>query len=95
MRLTTQDTANRLSTNAQRAVAAKSISETGKEKTKVLNELQESGIFDIGEGNQNFYEAKQDVKAEFPNFFTARDSFYKAKEIVDKYRESGDLDEFL
>lgn len=30
-----------------------------------------------------------------PNFFNARDSFNKAKVIVEKHRTSGDLDEFL
>lgn len=95
MRLTSQNTVKSLSTTAQRAAAAKTISETGKEKTKVLNELQEAGVFDLGEGNQNYYEAKPDVKAELPQFFTARDSFYKAKAIADKHKAAGDLDNFL
>lgn len=95
IRLTNESQNGALSTGAQRAVAAKSVTETGKEKTKVLNELQQAGVFDRGEGNQNYYEAKPDVKAEMPQFFTARDSFNEAKAIVEKHKAAGDLDEFL
>ncbi len=52
-------------------------------------------MFDKGEGNQNFYEAKPDVRAEFPSFFSGRDSFAEAKRIIEKHRQAGDLDEFL
>lgn len=84
-----------LSTGAKRALESKNVTETGKERTAVLDELQNAGVFDKWSGNQNFYTAPPDKKAEIPSLITAQDRFNTAKSIIDKYTKNWDLKDLL
>lgn len=90
-----QNKSEDMSEAAKRAVASKNITGTAKDQEVVLNELSKKWVFDKWEWNQNFYTAKPDVKAEMPSLITGYDMFEKAKAIIQKHKNAGDLDEML